>query len=251
MKIIISPAKSLDFEKQLPTKLSSKPVFLNEAEKINSLLKIKSQKSLKDLMKISEKLAELNWERNQVFSNQSTKNRAAVYAFNGDVYSGLDAYSFSNKQIDTMQNKLFILSGLYGILKPLDVIRPYRLEMGTPLKIGASKNLYDFWRNKITEKLNTLLLDSDLLVNLASKEYFDVINIKILNSRIISPVFKDFKNGKFKIISFFAKKARGMMARHLIETQATSYNDILAFDKEDYKYSARETSTESSPVFIR
>ena len=178
MKVIISPAKSLDFEKQLPTNLSSKPVFLNEAEKINSLLKIKSQKSIKDLMKISEKLAELNWERNQVFNDNNTKTRAAVFAFNGDVYNGLDAYSFSKEQINTMQNQLFILSGLYGILKPLDVIKPYRLEMGTPLKIDTSKNLYDFWKNKITEKLNSLVLNDDLLVNLASKEYFDVINIK-------------------------------------------------------------------------
>ena len=251
MKVIISPAKSLDFEKQLPTKLSSKPVFLNEAEKINSLLKIKSQKSIKDLMKISEKLAELNWERNQVFSNQNTKNRAAVYAFNGDVYSGLDPYSMSKDQINTMQNQLLILSGLYGILKPLDVIKPYRLEMGTPIKINACKNLYDFWKNKITEKLNTLLLDDELLVNLASKEYFDVVNSKILKGRIISPIFKDFKNGKLKIISFFAKKARGMMARHLIETQANTYDDILSFNKGEYKYSSRETSSESYPVFIR
>ncbi len=251
MKVIISPAKSLDFDKQLPTKLSSKPIFFSEAEKINSLLKIKSQKSIKDLMKISEKLAELNWQRNQVFSNHNTKNRAAVYAFNGDVYSGLDAYSFSNDQINTMQNQLLILSGLYGILKPLDVIKPYRLEMGTPLKIGTYKNLYEFWKNKITEKLNTLLSDDELLVNLASKEYFDVVNSKILKGQVISPVFKDFKNGKFKIISFFAKKARGMMARHLIETQATTYNDILSFNKEDYQYSNRETTSESSPVFIR
>ena len=251
MKVIISPAKSLDFEKQLPTKLSTKPAFLVEADKINSLLKIKSQKSIGDLMKISEKLAELNWQRNQVFNDNNTKTRAAVFAFNGDVYNGLDAYSFSKEQINTMQNQLFILSGLYGILKPLDVIKPYRLEMGTPLKIDTSKNLYDFWKNKITEKLNSLVLNDDLLVNLASKEYFDVINHKILKGRVISPIFKDFKNGKFKIISFFAKKARGMMARHLIETQATSYNDILSFNKEHYQYSDRETTSESSPVFIR
>ena len=154
MKVIISPAKSLDFEKQLPTKLSTKPAFLSEADKINSLLKIKSQKSIGDLMKISEKLAELNWQRNQVFNDNNTKTRAAVFAFNGDVYNGLDAYSFSKEQINTMQNQLFILSGLYGILKPLDVIKPYRLEMGTPLKIDTSKNLYDFWKNNLIKVIN-------------------------------------------------------------------------------------------------
>ena len=156
MKMIISPAKSLDFEKQLPTKLYTELEFSDEADKINSLLKLKSQKSLKDLMNISEKLAELNWQRNQTFNDNKTKSRAAVYAFNGDVYSGLDAYSFSKEQINTMQNQLLILSGLYGVLKPLDIIKPYRLEMGTPLKIDSSKNLYDFWKNKITERLNSI-----------------------------------------------------------------------------------------------
>ena len=251
MKMIISPAKSLDFEKQLPTKLNTELEFSDEADKINSLLKVKSQKSLKELMNISEKLAELNWQRNQAFNDNKTKSRAAVYAFNGDVYSGLDAYSFSKVQINTMQNQLLILSGLYGVLKPLDIIKPYRLEMGTPLKIDSSKNLYDFWKNKITERLNSMLLEDELLVNLASKEYFDVIDSKRLKSQVFSPVFKDLKNGKFKIISFFAKKARGMMARHLIEKKATSINEILSFNKEGYQYSEKETNSEFSPVFIR
>ena len=253
MKILISPAKSLDFDSTIDSLKCTQPVFLNKTSEINSVLKEKSPKDLMQLQGISQKLSDLNWKRNNDYvDNHNNKNsRPAVYAFNGDVYNGLDAYSFSKEQINTMQNQLFILSGLYGILKPLDLIKPYRLEMGTPLKIGTSKNLYDFWKNKITEKLNSLVLNDDLLVNLASKEYFDVINHKILKGRVISPIFKDFKNGKFKIISFFAKKARGMMARHLIETQATSYSDILSFNKERYQYSDRETTSESSPVFIR
>ena len=253
MKILISPAKSLDFKKPLPTEFSSDPVFTEEAAKINLLLKKKSPKVLSKLMNISDKLAELNWERNQNFKAAEEKNesRAAVFTFNGDVYTGLDVHSLSKDKIDLMQKELRILSGLYGFLKPLDLIQPYRLEMGTKLPIGKHKNLYSFWKKKVTAKLNSELKPNEMVVNLASKEYFDAIDTSELNAPLVSPEFKDFKNGKLKIISFFAKKARGMMARHLIESEATSMDQVLAFNTDGYRYSAEETTSESRPVFVR
>ena len=254
MKLLISPAKSLNFQRPLPTQNFTEPSFVKEAFEINKLLKMKSSKSLEELMNISEKLATLNWERNQVFSLEGPKKgerRAAVYAFNGDVYIGLDAYTLFGDKIEIMQSKLRILSGLYGILRPLDQIQPYRLEMGTPLKIGSSKNLYEFWSKKVTDQLNNELGINEILVNLASNEYFSVINTKDLKTLLINPVFKDFKNGKLKIISFYAKKARGMMARHLIEKNATTLEDILTFQKDGYRYSDEETNNELNPVFVR
>lgn len=253
MKILISPAKSLDFQKPLPTEHFSEPVFSEEATRINLLLKKKSPKLLRKLMNISDQLAELNWERNQNFKATEAENesRAAVYTFNGDVYTGLDVHSLSSDKIDLMQKELRILSGLYGFLKPLDLIQPYRLEMGTKLPIGKHKNLYSFWKKKITAQLNSELEPNEMVVNLASKEYFEVIDTSELNAPLISPEFKDFKNGKLKIISFFAKKARGMMARHLIETKASSLNQIRSFNSDGYRYSTEETTSESRPVFVR
>ncbi len=253
MKILISPAKSLDFQKPLPTEHFSEPVFSEEAARINLLLKKKSPKVLRKLMNISEQLAELNWERNQNFKVTEAENesRAAVYTFNGDVYAGLDAHSLSMDEIDLMQKELRILSGLYGLLKPLDLIQPYRLEMGTKLVVGKHKNLYSFWKKKITAQLNNELEPKEMVVNLASKEYFEAIDTSELNAPLVSPEFKDYKNGKLKIISFFAKKARGMMARHLIETKASSLDHVLSFNSEGYRYSAEETTSESCPVFIR
>ena len=253
MKIVISPAKSLDFQKPLPTKQHSIPVFVNDAEKINNLLKKKSPESLQKLMNISEKLANLNWNRNQAFLNSTNNNnnRAAIYTFNGDVYEGIDAHTLEDNKIDIMQKKLRILSGLYGILKPLDLIQPYRLEMGTKLSVGSSIDLYQFWKKKVTDKLVNELERNELLVNLASKEYFSVVDAKGIKSPIVSPEFKDFKNGKLKIISFYAKKARGMMARYLIEKNAKSLDDINSFEISGYRLSNEETTNKYNPVFIR
>tara|TARA_X000001036_G_scaffold112072_1_gene104999 strand:+ start:4060 stop:4824 length:765 start_codon:yes stop_codon:yes gene_type:complete len=254
MKILISPAKSLDFESNLPTKIITKPYFVNEANNINSILKKKSPQDIQKLMTISEKLAELNWERNQKFSAQETDkqiNRAAIYAFNGDVYSGLDPYTLPEEKIDKMQSQIRILSGLYGVLRPLDQIQAYRLEMGTKISIGSNNNLYSFWKNKVTNQLKSELEERELILNLASKEYFSVIDTSLLSNTIISPEFKDFKNGKLKIISFYAKKARGLMARYLIDEDIFDLEGIRLFSSEGYRYSEEESKNETSPVFIR
>lgn len=253
MKMVISPAKSLQFDTQLPTSVQTEPLFGVEAQKINDLLKKKSPKELSKLMSISDKLAELNWERNQAFQMSESKaaSRAAIFTFNGDVYQGLDANSLDENKIEQMQGQLRILSGLYGFLKPLDAIQPYRLEMGTALKVGSHKNLYSFWKDKITNQLNAEMDSDELFINLASNEYFSVIDAKSLVAKIVTPQFKDFKNGKLKIISFFAKKARGMMARHLIENNASKMEDIISFTSQGYSYSEEETTDVLSPVFIR
>ncbi len=253
MKILLSPAKSLDFESKLPTEKTTQPDFLAEAEKLNAVLEKKSKKQLQDLMSISDNLAELNYQRYKDFSTpfNAENARPAIFAFSGDVYVGLDAYSIPKNKIDLLQDRVRILSGLYGVLKPLDLIQPYRLEMGTHLKINTKKNLYEFWANKITEALNAELKENDIVLNLASNEYFKSVNTKKLKGKLISPVFKDYKNGKLKIISFFAKKARGSMARFVIENNVSSYEKLLNFDLDGYHFSRNETKNENKPVFIR
>ena len=253
MKILVSPAKSLDFKKPLPVSEFTTPIFIQEAAQINELLKKETPKGLQNLMSISEKLAELNWERNQKFAPETSngESRAAVYAFNGDVYTGLHVYGLAEEKIGQMQNQLRILSGLYGLLKPLDRIQPYRLEMGTSFQVGAHKNLYEFWKNKVTVQLQSELEAGELVVNLASKEYFGVIDTKALETQVVSPKFKDFKNGKLKIISFFAKKARGMMSRHLIEQNASTLEDLRSFTEAGYRFSEEETTNPMQPVFVR
>lgn len=253
MKILLSPAKSLDFESPLPQREWTTPVFEKEAVHINSVLKKKSPKSLQKLMSISEKLAQLNWERNQHFEAgiENSQKRPAVFAFDGDVYSGLEIQTLPQALVPAMQDKLRILSGLYGLLKPLDQILPYRLEMGTSLRVGNHKNLYAFWKTKVTDALESEMNADELIVNLASAEYFGVLDPKSLKRPVISPQFKDFKNGNLKIISFFAKKARGMMARYLIEQQANTVEDIKGFSSSGYVFSAEHTQNELAPVFIR
>lgn len=253
MKIVISPAKSLDFESKLPTDQYTQPDFLEYSEKLNKVLLKKRPKALSQLMGISDNLAQLNWERNQRFSTPFTPENArpAVYAFNGDVYQGLDAYSISEKKLEGLQNKLRILSGLYGILKPLDLIQPYRLEMGTKLKVGRKKNLYEFWKKDLTAHLNSELEADELFVNLASNEYFGSIDEKALKVPVITPIFKDWKNDKLKVISFFAKKARGSMVRYIIDTNANTLDDIKGFNLDDYLFSKEHTLRENQPVFIR
>ena len=252
MKMVISPAKSLQFDSQLPSINFTTPNFSEEAKLINGLLKKKTSKALSELMHISDKLAQLNWERNQLFnSHESNNRRPAIFTFNGDVFHGLDANTLSLEKIHRMQNQLRILSGLYGLLRPLDLIQPYRLEMGTNFSLGTHKNLYDFWKDKTTQQLNLEMEEGELFVNLASNEYFNVINIKKLVAKIVTPQFKDFKNGKFKIISFFAKKARGMMVRHLVDVNAKTIEDIKTFNSDGYSYNANETLDPSKPVFTR
>ena len=253
MKIIISPAKSLDFKTELPIKNFSIPNFLSESKKINELLKKKSPSELKSLMSISEKLAELNWNRNNTFKTPfNIENaRPSIFTFNGDVYSGLDAFSLSMDQLNQAQKSLRILSGLYGLLKPLDLIQPYRLEMGTKLNVEGSLNLYGFWRNKITNKLNDELNENEFFVNLASNEYSSAIDRKLLKTTMISPVFKDMKNGKLKIISFYAKKARGMMVRYILDNEINNLEDLRGFDYGGYSYSSEESEKMKELVFIR
>ena len=251
MKILISPAKSLNFEDKVQTSINSKPLFHNDAIKINSELKKESIESLCDLMGISSKLGELNWTRNQDFIKDSNYSKQAIFAFNGDVYDGLDINSLDNEKHQLVNNIIRILSGLYGILKPFDHIKPYRLEMGTKFSMNGNKNLYDFWKSKVTNQLKSELAEDELIVNLASNEYFSVINSKEVSNKIISPQFKDFKNGTLKIISFYAKKARGLMSRFIIDNNVKSVNEILSFDSGGYSYSKRDTADELKPVFIR
>ena len=253
MKIVISPAKSLDFESVLPTDTFSQPQFLEASQKLNSVLVKKKPKALQDLMSISQNLAELNWQRNQDFKVPFTAENArpAVYAFNGDVYQGLDAYTIPAEKFADLQDMLRILSGLYGILRPLDLMQPYRLEMGTALKVGRKKNLYEFWRKTLTESLNSELEDGELFVNLASNEYFGAVSEKDLKVPVITPIFKDWKNDKLKVISFFAKKARGSMVRYILDNEAKTLEDLKKFDTDGYLFSPEHTLKENQPVFVR
>ncbi|MCF6308653.1 MAG: peroxide stress protein YaaA [Flavobacteriaceae bacterium] len=253
MKIVISPAKSLDFESKLPTNIFTNSEFLEQAETLNSTMATKSKKAIGKLMSISDKLSELNYQRYQDFTVPFTENNArpAVFSFSGDVYVGLDAYSLNEAKIKKMQNSLRILSGMYGMLKPLDLMQPYRLEMGARLIINQKKNLYEFWGNTITEALNNELKDDELFLNLASQEYFKVIKPSLLKVPVISPVFKDYKNGKLKIISFFAKKARGSMVRYVLDNDIGSLNDLKGFDTGGYGFSEEFTNNKCEPVFIR
>lgn len=252
MKLVISPAKSLDLESKLPTSKTTEAQFLKEAERLNKLLKKKSAKSLSKLMHISDALGQLNYERNQdwalPFSEENA--RPAVFSFNGEVYRGLDAYTLSDEGIDRLQDTVRIISGLYGILKPLDLMQAYRLEMGTKFPVGVNKNLYEFWKKKITEALNQEIQEDELFLNLASNEYFKAIDKKTFKHQIITAHFKDFKNGEYKMIMTFAKQARGYMARYVIDTNAQTLDDIKAFNYEGYLFS-EAMSTETELVFIR
>ena len=253
MKILISPAKSLDFDSNIDSLKCTQPVFLNKTSQINSVLKEKSPKDLMQLQGISQKLSDLNWKRNNDYvDNHNNKNsRPAVYAFNGDVYNGIDVKTLSEDKVYDLQKSLRILSGYYGVLKPLDLIQPYRLEMGTKLAVNGSENLYKFWSENITNSILDEMSSEDLLINLASNEYFEAFDKKKFDGRIISPVFKDFKNGKLKIISFYAKKARGMMVRYIVDNSVSSYNELLGFNLGNYSYNEAETSDENFPVFTR
>lgn len=252
MKLVLSPAKSLDFESKLPTTKTTEGCFLVEAERLNKLLKKKSAKSLSKLMKISDNLGQLNYERNQDWQLPFTKDNArqAIYAFSGDVYRGLDAYTIDTKRLDKVEDTVRIISGLYGLLKPLDLVQPYRLEMGTKIPVGKNKNLYEFWKKKVTQALNEELEVDELFLNLASNEYFKAIDTKVLKVPVVNVAFKEFKNGEYKMIAIFAKLARGLMTRYIIDTNANTLDDVKGFNYEGYGFS-EDLSSENELVFIR
>lgn len=252
MKLVLSPAKSLNFEKTLPTSLHSEACFLNEAERLNRLLKKKSARGLSKLMSISKDLGQLNYERNQEWSLpfDTSNSRPAIYAFSGEVFRALDAYEIPEKKLKKLQETVRIISGLYGVLKPLDLMQPYRLEMGTKFPVGKNKNLYEFWRKKVTQALNDDLEDDELFLNLASNEYFRAIDVKALKVPVITATFKDYKNGEYKSIMTYAKLARGYMTRYIIDTDANTIEDLKGFNYEGYGYS-EELSSNNELVFTR
>ncbi len=252
MKLVLSPAKSLDYESKLPTQRFSEACFLSEAKRINDLLKEKSPKALSKLMSISENLGQLNYQRNQEWHLPFNEDNArpAIYAFNGDVYRGLDAYNIPTNKLDKLQDTVRIISGLYGLLKPLDLIQPYRLEMGTKFPVGKKKNLYEFWQKMVTQALNEELIDGELFLNLASNEYFKAIDTKALKVPVIHINFKEFKSGQYKTIAIYAKLARGLMTRFIIDTDAETLDDIKKFNYEGYAYDDN-LSSEKELVFTR
>ncbi len=254
MLIIISPAKSLDFKTEPATQEYTIPEFLDESEKLVFKLRKMSAKKLSKLMNISADLGNLNYERYQTWHLPFTPENAkqAVLAFNGDVYTGLDSPTLSEEKLNLAQQKLRILSGLYGVLKPLDLMQPYRLEMGTKFGVGRAKDLYSFWGDKITKKIQEAINESGtkILVNLASNEYYKSIDTKKMDAEIVTPAFKDMKNGEYKMISFFAKKARGLMTRFILENNIENASDLQAFDAEGYVFNPR-LSKPGKPVFTR
>lgn len=254
MLVVVSPAKTLDFDTPARTSTASIPAFLDDSEELIGALREFSPADLSQLMGISDKLAVLNSTRYETWSQPFNADNAkqAILAFRGDVYTGLDADSLSDEDDLFAQQHLRILSGLYGVLKPLDLMQPYRLEMGTALNNKRGKDLYQFWGDKITDSLNAELEQNnyDTLVNLASNEYFKAVKPKNLNAQIITPVFKDAKNGTYKVISFFAKKARGLMARYIIENRIEQPEQIKSFTSGGYQFSS-ELSSDKDWVFTR
>jgi len=254
MIVVISPAKSLYDTCPVQYSRFTQSDFLPEAEKVVSVLKKKKPAQLSKLMGISPKLAELNFQRFQEWSLPFTPENSwqAVLMFNGDVYQGLKAETLAETEFDFAQKHLRILSGVYGILKPLDLIQPYRLEMGTSVVVSRKKNLYEFWKTKITSKLNEELESADekVLINLASNEYFSAVDVKKLNARIITPSFREHKDGKYQMVSFFAKKARGLMCRFIILNGITDPEELKAFDLDGY-YFNNQLSDENTWQFTR
>ena len=254
MIIVLSPAKTLDYEFETDGN-HSVPSFLSQSSKLIGQLKKKEPKDIASLMGLSDKLATLNYDRYQSWTaskKASNDSKPSLLVFKGDVYQGLQAEDLTKKEMNFAQKHVRILSGLYGILRPLDLMKPYRLEMGTKLETTQGKNLYEFWGDKIQKNVLDELKNqkSDLLINLASKEYFTVLGKVPEDVNVISPAFKDYKNGKYKIISFYAKKARGLMARWIIQNKVTDFENLKDFDVEGYKYSKVE-STSTTPVFLR
>lgn len=254
MLALLSPAKTLDYDSALPTDLHTFPRLLQHSEELIQDCQKLSATEIASLMSVSEKIAQLNVARFQDWQPDFNlaNARQALFAFKGDVYTGLDAYQLNDQQIDLAQQQLRMLSGLYGLLRPLDLMMPYRLEMGTKLRNTRGSNLYEFWGEIITQQINMDLLEaeSDLLVNLASDEYYKAVKEKQIQAQIIKPVFLDQKNGKYKVISFYAKKARGLMAHFMLEHQPQGAEDLKAFNSEGYYFDA-DNSTAQELVFKR
>ncbi|MDH1265175.1 peroxide stress protein YaaA [Pseudomonas sp. GD03944] len=254
MLMVISPAKTLDYETPPATTRYTQPEHLDHAQDLIAQLRDFSPAQIADLMGLSDKLAGLNAARFGSWSPTFTPDNAkqALLAFKGDVYTGLDAESFDEADFDFAQKHLRMLSGLYGVLRPLDLMQPYRLEMGTKLSNPRGKDLYAFWGERISGWLNQALADQgdDVLLNLASNEYFGAVKRKALDARIIDTEFRDLKNGQYKIISFYAKKARGLMARYVIKERLTDPQGLKDFTYQGYRYSA-EQSTPDNLVFLR
>ena len=254
MLTVISPAKTLDFESPALTDEYSQPSHLTQSRKLMRQLRQFSGSDLSKLMNVSSAIADLNVERNRRWKTPFTPDNAkqALFAFKGDVYTGLDAESMNADNIQFAQKHLRVLSGLYGLLRPLDLMQPYRLEMGTRLATDQGTNLYQFWDMRLTKTLNTELkaIDSSVLLNLASNEYFKAIKPKSIKGQVITPVFKDYHQGKYQIIGFFAKKARGLMARHIIDEQINDVEAIKHFDRDGYIYNP-SLSGQTDWVFTR
>ncbi len=252
MLVVVSPAKKLDFESPAPTKKFTQLSEIDKSKKLISELKKCDAKKIKALMKLSDSLAELNVKRYNEFKTPfSLKNsKQAMFAFKGDTYIGLDADTMKENDIEYAQEHLRILSGLYGLVSPLDLIQPYRLEMGTKFACDGNKNLYEFWQESITAKINSLLKSKKVLVNLASNEYFGAVDSNRIDGEIITPAFKEKKGNDYKIVSFFAKRARGMMSRYIIDHRLSDPKQLLNFDVDGYEYNPK-LSSEFSPVFTR
>ena len=254
MFFVLSPAKNLNEKAPAPVKEFTQPYLLAEAEILMRQLRELAPQQIAELMHVSDKIALLNVERNAEWHTPFTPDNAkqAVFMFNGDVYEGIAADTLKPEQIQYLQQHVRLLSGLYGVLRPLDLMQPYRLEMGTAFANTRGKNLYEFWGDLITDLLNDTLAQagSDILINLASQEYFKSVNTQKLKARLITPVFKDEKNGKYKIISFYAKRARGLMVRYAAEHNITDPEMLKNFDYEGYSFNAA-ASNESEWVFMR
>lgn len=254
MLIVISPAKKLDYETPSKTSVFTTPDYMGDSKQLIQRLRDFSALDLAELMKLSMKLAELNFDRYDAWKPKCTEKNAkqAILAFQGDVYKGLDASSFTAADFKFSQQHLHILSGLYGILRPLDLMQPYRLEMCTRLETDRGKNLYEFWGNTITEGLNKQLkkLKSKTLINLASNEYFKSVKTKELDADIITPAFKEFKNGDYKMIGIYAKRARGLMSRYIIKNKIKDPEALKEFDEEGYRFSSK-LSKGNNWVFTR
>lgn len=251
---VISPAKTLDFTTPASTQVFTQPQFLDHSQTLISELRRLSPVDVSQLMTISDTLGELNARRFLEWQTPFTPANAkqAVLAFKGDVYTGMEADTFSEADLQHAQQRLRILSGLYGLLRPLDLIQPYRLEMGTRFANQRGTNLYQFWGDQITDQLNTELENQHerMLINLASNEYWSAVNTKKLGAEVITPVFKDRKNGQYKIISFFAKKARGMMSAYIIRNKLTTAEDLKTFNSAGYSYN-KKMSSPNEWVFVR
>jgi len=254
MKILLSPAKSIDTERSLEVPFTTTALFLEDAQYLVNKLKKLSANQLTKMMHISKDLGEINYERFQQWEQPTALQNGVVptvTAFTGEVYRGLDVTTFTDEDYNYAQNSLRILSGLYGILRPLDLLYPYRLEMGTSWKVTPkTTNLYKYWGTRLAQSLNNEMIEGEDIINLASSEYFKAIDAKTLKARMITPVFKEFKNGEYKVVMTYAKNARGVMARYIIKNKLQNSEDLKLFNESNYSFDAKQSS-ENEWVFVR